>query len=698
MNNQPTPGEATTIKNRQILRKLTIIPSAVLLLAFPTFIHAAEDVDWVGGNGTGSNPRSLNDAANWSSDPSVPGPDDSVFFTESTNTHLTTTAVLTNASASFSGSTPNYYMRLGAGNTWTLTDSLSVHLVSGAFWRVFSGTIYVTNEDGNATATFGSDTTRGSLRMDGGTLEVDILNITGAANTGNQGLLTNSGQLDVLNGSTITTPQNLKFGTSANNEFTANFLGGDNSFTAPEVWIGENGKGIVTMDGADTTLSVTGASFVMGADGTGSGNNVFTVSGGAEVTTNANVLIGNHANQPENTMTVTGTGSNFETTGSFSLGTVSSDNELIVSAGGSVNLLTAGTRTYVGQGENASGNRLTVTGQNSLYQTETTNADSYISVGHGANASDNQLLVTDGGRVSTYQVYAGLGGANATENSVTVTNGGILEVASALATSGDDSNTITASHSGVLQFTTAAPTITANGGVITLGEGGIVSFTGGITNAPTAALTGLTYSGGNHALRLDNAQNTSVVGNYTFGNSGTYSRLELRNGGVWNSSGTLLIGDSGELTGNGTVNSAVTVQDGGTLAIGQSPGTMIFNDDLTLEIGSISLFEINDFGAGLYDLAQGGAGVGVTFGGTLNLAFATGFNTLGSVQIFDFESYTGDFLAVNTSGLASGYVAEFDAVNGMVIVNVIPEPGTWALLGIGLGVMLLRARVRYRLS
>ena len=122
---------------------------------------------------------------------------------------------------------------------------------------------------------------------------------------------------------------------------------------------------------------------------------------------------------------------------------------------------------------------------------------------------------------------------------------------------------------------------------------------------------------------------------------------------------------------------------------------MTFADGLTLDAGSVSNFEINSLTAGFYDLAQGGSGVqAVAFGGTLNLVFQAGFNTLGTIKIFDFESYSGTFTAVNPTGLDGGYSASFNALTGEV--TVVPEPSTWALLSLGFGALVLRARSRRR--
>ncbi|HEX7260489.1 MAG TPA: hypothetical protein VF258_01625, partial [Luteolibacter sp.] len=130
-------------------------------------------------------------------------------------------------------------------------------------------------------------------------------------------------------------------------------------------------------------------------------------------------------------------------------------------------------------------------------------------------------------------------------------------------------------------------------------------------------------------------------------------------------------------------------------AIGNSPGTITFNDDLTLESASISNFELTEaaFDATTYDLAQGGVGTQqVAFDGTLNLFFDGGETYINdsTVKIFDFENYAGGFDAVNFSGLGVGQSATFDPTTG--IVTVVPEPAAALLGSLGLLALLRRRR------
>jgi len=119
----------------------------------------------------------------------------------------------------------------------------------------------------------------------------------------------------------------------------------------------------------------------------------------------------------------------------------------------------------------------------------------------------------------------------------------------------------------------------------------------------------------------------------------------------------------------------------GTLAPGQSPGTLSLDGNLVLDSASTSLFEIDGVSSGLYDLIQEtGGSHDVTFGGTLSLAFASDWSTETTLKLFDFTTYAGSFTQVQATGLAAGYTASFNELTGEIAV--VPEPGMLALAGL----------------
>jgi len=137
----------------------------------------------------------------------------------------------------------------------------------------------------------------------------------------------------------------------------------------------------------------------------------------------------------------------------------------------------------------------------------------------------------------------------------------------------------------------------------------------------------------------------------------------------------------GTLGGSGTVGGNVQITS--VLSPGFSPGTITFEDDLTLTLSSTLVLEYAGSGAGEFDfLDVEGA---LTFAGNLQVNFLSGFDpSVGFLpDWFDATSFSGNFASITWNGLAEGKSLTFDSLTGNLGVATIPEPSTYALLALG---------------
>jgi fibronectin-binding autotransporter adhesin len=177
------------------------------------------------------------------------------------------------------------------------------------------------------------------------------------------------------------------------------------------------------------------------------------------------------------------------------------------------------------------------------------------------------------------------------------------------------------------------------------------------------------------------------------------------------SGGTLLV--NGSLTGTGNVSVAVGATLGGsgtitgdttvngTLSAGNSPGLLTFNNagagfaDLTLGATSNTIFEINGLTRGVTYDAINVEGI-LALNGTLTLDFGFVPDVTDTFDLFNFATQSGAFTSVVF--LDSGYAGSFDASTGILSLSAIPEPGTYALLGVGMAFLWVVRRRNQRVS
>ena len=288
--------------------------------------------------------------------------------------------------------------------------------------------------------------------------------------------------------------------------------------------------------------------------------------------------------------------------------------------------------------------------------------------------------------------------------------------------------------SGSISKNTAS-TINLNaGGTLQIGigttSGVLLGGTGSLTNNGTLVFNrsdALTYSGVLSGSGAVTKQGTGILG---LAGANSYSGLTTISAGTIALSGTASIGtgglnlgstgspgvfdlsaltagsyslpSSGNLAGVGTLSgSGKSLAVLGSLAPGNSAGTITVGSGLSLDLANsgTSLFEITNpaFTAGTYDLLNGDGSV--VFGGILNLAFSGGSYADGTdvLQIFaNTGGRSGNFSAVNYTGLAAGQSATFNAATGFI--TVVPEPSTiaMALAGVAYGGYSLFRRRRAR--
>jgi hypothetical protein len=478
--------------------------------------------------------------------------------------------------------------------------------------------------------------------------------------------------------------------------------------------MGGGATGVMDVTGGSVT---TGSWLVLGRNG--AGNGLLNVTGGS-VTSNSNNIALNWANTAgslsilnvgggASAATVTGVsnaGNYFDVTQSNTTGTT-----------GVANLLSNGTLTVAKvQGSNGGSTGLFNFNGGTLKATAANAGANFMTSGN----VDAVTVYSGGGTIHNNGTNITIGNAlgAATGNGVTsiaVTNGGSGYIGAPMVKiTGGTGNTATGyavmadDGTGNGTFKVSSIVITSGGTysvdptTVTLTGGG-ASTAATIGTITTAANTsgGMTFTGsGTTTLTNTNTytgKTTVTGGTLALGASGsiaTSSEISL-NGGNFNISAVAgySIGAAQTLSGNGgSVTGDITVN--GTLAIGNSPGAMTFNNNLTIGSSAISNFELTDiaFGLGTYDLAQSGIGSQtVTFGGTLNLFFTGGsYADNSTVQIFNFDNYAGNFTTVNFSGLGVGQSAVFNSSTGFV--TVVPEPQAALLGGIGMLALLRRRR------
>jgi len=536
---------------------------------------------------------------------------------------------------------------------------------TAANWVLTGST--VTLSGGTPTITVNAMATNASAQMN-----VTLAGSSGLTKAGTGALVLTSS--NSYTGTTSITSGTLQLGSNSTNGYigageiaissgaTFSFVGLSGSTTLANTI---SGAGKLLKSGAGTTEILTG-------------NNTFT--GG--------ITLSNGALQSSDSSTYSGSSANLTSNGSLgnsTAGTIA----LNLSNGANLQLRANGQNDASSQVLNYFTN-YSVT-QNSVAMTTAGGGGNYnFDVNRQGGTGNNKTLMLNG--LSTLI-------RNGTIN-VTGGNGYTLGLKALQLTANADGNTFTLNPtSGNLAIGNVSVSGAANVSLILDGTSSANFVTGTIANNSVSKVTSVIKSG---------SSTWTLGGNNTYtGTTAVTAGTLLVNGSL--AAGSAVSANSGAtLGGSGTINGTISVD--GTLAPGNGVGKLTANNTVTLNNGSSLAIELSGTTAGTdYDqLAVTGGSSVFSLTGTNNLQLSLGFTPTVGTQftIVDiasnavseiFESLNGVTTDLSQGAIFSfggtqfeiSYTAEgttFAGAGNNVMLQVVPEPSTLALLGLcGLG-------------
>ncbi|MFA6172128.1 MAG: autotransporter-associated beta strand repeat-containing protein [Kiritimatiellales bacterium] len=550
------------------------------------------------------------------------------------------------------------------------------------------------NVAGGTTTLSGANTYSGTTTISGGTLRIGAGGTTGTLGTGN---VVNDSSLVINRSNAITVSNNIS-GTGSLTQFGAGTttLTGSNSYS-----------GGTTISGGTVAIA-TSNSLSTG---------VLTMNGGALQNS------GTITNTVMNNITLDSSGGAITGTGTMNLkGTISGTGGLTKGAGASMILSLYGTNTYSGGTSNLNAGRIQLFNVNALGTGKyyvTNNSTTYFSVtdlhtGNGGLGITNDIVIlgTSGGNFNALHSDTLLSGTISGSGSISA-NG---YADGTLGLTGNNTNwtggllmtgsMLKLGHTNALGTgTLTLQSLNAQLGVSTDLSGGngvandIVLAT---ANSTTISITNnlklsgvISGYGGTNGLTKSGAATLTLSGANTYTGTTTVAAGQLAVDGILASD--ITVQNGAMLSGTGTLQAAVTVDAGGTLSVGHSPGMMTFNDALTLVSGSTNVMEIwSDVS---YDVLMGAVTNTLTMAGETVFDFTGWAGGVTNGATFAFADMFSNWASTNvtgatysTRGLGVGQSLDFTP-DGF---TVIPEPATIGMLGLGALITLMIRRMRTR--
>ena len=488
-------------------------------------------------------------------------------------------------------------------------------------------------------------TTSGDLRSSG------LMDVSGTASSG-------IGTLNVTGG--YVSSAGARLGQYSSSVGTATISSGTWVAGNVSFQVGGGGKGVLNVSGGKVITGDLDVGFSTPGSGT-----VTISNGGVLSATKITLIRRGRINVQGGTLTSTsgtiGSASgSFSSTVAVSSGTWANSGNLVVGTTGTGTLTMTGGLVVVGGNlTKSSVGTMNLNGGGTL-QIGTGSTGGVLLSGTG-NLIDNGTLIFNRSNASTYS--------------------GVLSGTGAVVKQGDGTLTLSGSSTYSRGTTLTAGTL-ALGNAHAIGASGTISFGGGTLQSSASNTTDYSARFSNAAsqqYQIDtNGENVTLASNLT-STGGSFTKLGagvltlagmntysgattvsagklLVNGSLSNSS--ITIGTGGTLGGSGTLGSLVTVQSGGVLSPGNSPGVLAAAM-LDLEAGSTTFMEVIGVGASAgtagtdYDQVQITTSGGLTYGGSLDFQFGNTTKFLDGT-VFDLFAFAGSSVGHFSSVVSSG--------------------------------------------
>ncbi len=269
-------------------------------------------------------------------------------------------------------------------------------------------------------------------------------------------------------------------------------------------------------------------------------------------------------------------------------------------------------------------------------------------------------------------------------------------------------------------------TQTAGGGGTTLqSDAGKLTFTGNIT--PNTTGRDLKFAGAGDIVHSGIIANGTTValpvtklgsGTLTLSGSSTYTGATILEAGTTLVNGTLAntattVKTTATLGGGGTIGGNVTLEAGGIISPGNSPGLLTLGGLTATGAGTLN-FELNGTASGQFDqlaISSVGGGFGTVSLGTAVISLSLGFTPAindsfvvllndgtdaisGNLHLGATPILEGDVVNLGGQDFAVSYQANGDggALGNDISLTVVPEPATTLLSAVGLTALLRRYR------